>query len=156
MKTMNINELVREIKNKDYKVRLDGTDSNSITKLIIDVNNDGNEYVVSESQSKDKTVVEEFADAFVDGWTGTYDDEEEFYNDMQEIAQDIILETLKEAFENQDYNTDDIDTELFNGYQIKIAMEYDDIGELAASVNKTKHFTAYIDPSTDFMIIEKY
>lgn len=154
MKTMNINELVREIKSRDYTVRLDGTDSNSITKLIIDVNNDGNEYVISESQ--DTSIVENFADLFVDGWTGTYEDEEDFYNDMQEIAQDIILETLKEAFENNNYNTDEVDTDLFDGYQIKIAMEYDDIGELAASVNKTKHFTAYVDASTDFMIIEKY
>ncbi|EQC0886174.1 AcrIIA4 family anti-CRISPR protein [Listeria monocytogenes] len=81
---MNINELVREIKSRDYTVRLDGTDSNSITKLIIDVNNDGNEYVISESQ--DTSIVENFADSFVDGWTGTYEDEEDFYNDMQEIA----------------------------------------------------------------------
>lgn len=154
MKTMKINELVREIKSRDYKVRLNGTDSNSITKLIIDVNNDGNEYVISESANE--SIVESFADSFVDGWTGTYEDEEDFYNDMQEIAQDIILETLKEAFENNNYNTDEVDTDLFDGYQIKIAMEYDNIGELAASVNKTKHFTAYVDASTDFMIIEKY
>ncbi|EPM3047868.1 AcrIIA4 family anti-CRISPR protein [Listeria monocytogenes] len=135
-------------------MRLNGTDSNSITKLIIDVNNDGNEYVISESANE--SIVESFADSFVDGWTGTYEDEEDFYNDMQEIAQDIILETLKEAFENNNYNTDEVDTDLFDGYQIKIAMEYDNIGELAAFVNKTKHFTAYVDASTDFMIIEKY
>ncbi|EPY2525842.1 AcrIIA4 family anti-CRISPR protein [Listeria monocytogenes] len=151
---MNINELIREIKNKDYTVKLSGTDSNSIAKLIIDVNNDGNEYVISESQ--EASIVESFADSFVDGWTGAYEDEEDFYNDMQEIAQDIILETLKEAFENNNYNTDEVDTDLFGGYQIKLAMEYDDIGELAASVNKTKHFTAYMDASTDFMIIEKH
>lgn len=153
MKTMNINELVREIKNRDYTVRLEGTDNNSITNLIIDINNDGNEYPISEST---ESIVENFAELFVDGWNGTYEDEEDFYNDMQEIAQDIILETLKEAFENSNYNTDEVDTDLFDGYQIKIAMEYDNIGELAASVNKTKHFTAYVDASTDFMIIEKY
>ncbi|MBC2191629.1 AcrIIA4 family anti-CRISPR protein [Listeria sp. FSL L7-0229] len=150
---MNINELVREIKNRDYTVRLEGTDNNSITNLIIDINNDGNEYPISEST---ESIVENFAELFVDGWNGTYEDEEDFYNDMQEIAQDIILETLKEAFENSNYNTDEVDTDLFDGYQIKIAMEYDNIGELAASVNKTKHFTAYVDASTDFMIIEKY
>ncbi|EGB0903344.1 AcrIIA4 family anti-CRISPR protein, partial [Listeria monocytogenes] len=32
---MNINELIREIKNKDYTAKLSGTDSNSITQLII-------------------------------------------------------------------------------------------------------------------------
>lgn len=154
MKIMKINELVREIKSREYTVRLDGTDSNSITKLIIDVNNDGNEYPISESANE--SIVESFADSFVGGWNGTYEDEEDFYNDMQEIAQDIILETLKEAFENNNYNTDEVDTDLFDSYQIKIAMEYDGIGELAASVNKTKHFTAYVDASTDFMIIEKY
>ncbi|MBC2132079.1 AcrIIA4 family anti-CRISPR protein [Listeria innocua] len=80
---MNINELVREIKNKDYKVRLDGTDSNSITKLIIDVDNNGNEYVISES--KNESIAQKFASTFKNGWNKEYEDEEEFYNDMQSI-----------------------------------------------------------------------
>ncbi|HHR3057700.1 TPA: AcrIIA4 family anti-CRISPR protein, partial [Listeria monocytogenes] len=49
---MNINELIREVKNKDYTAKLSGTDSNSITQLIIRVNNDGNEYVISESENE--------------------------------------------------------------------------------------------------------
>ncbi|EAH2996085.1 transcriptional regulator, partial [Listeria monocytogenes] len=31
----------------------------------------------------------------------------------------------------------------------------DTITQLADAVNATKHFTAYVDASTDFMIIEK-
>lgn len=80
---MNINELIREIKNKDYKVRLGGTDSNSITKIIIDVNNDGNEYVISES--KNESIPEKFVSTFKNGWNKEYEDEEEFYTDMQSI-----------------------------------------------------------------------
>lgn len=80
---MNINELIREIKNKDYKVRLCGTDSNSITKIIIDVNNDGNEYVISES--KNESIPEKFVSTFKNGWNKEYEDEEEFYTDMQSI-----------------------------------------------------------------------
>ncbi|WP_311769257.1 AcrIIA4 family anti-CRISPR protein [Listeria farberi] len=80
---MNISELIREIKNKDYAVRLEGTDDNSITKLIIDVDNDGNEYVISES--KNESIAEKFASTFENGWNKEYEDEEEFYNDMQSI-----------------------------------------------------------------------
>ncbi|EJA0792773.1 AcrIIA4 family anti-CRISPR protein [Listeria monocytogenes] len=80
---MNINDLIREIKNKDYTVKLSGTDSNSITQLIINVNNDGNEYVISESNFE--SIVEKFVSNFENGWNGVYEDEEEFYNDMQAI-----------------------------------------------------------------------
>ncbi|EHG9403451.1 AcrIIA4 family anti-CRISPR protein [Listeria monocytogenes] len=80
---MNISELIREIKNKDYAVRLEGTDDNSITKLIIDVNNDGNEYVISES--KNESIPEKFVSTFKNGWNKEYEDEEEFYTDMQSI-----------------------------------------------------------------------
>ncbi|EAE1294218.1 AcrIIA4 family anti-CRISPR protein [Listeria monocytogenes] len=80
---MNINDLIREIKNKDYTVKLSGTDSNSITQLIINVNNDGNEYGISESNFE--SIVEKFVSNFENGWDGTYEDEEEFYNDMQAI-----------------------------------------------------------------------
>ncbi|EEO6565123.1 AcrIIA4 family anti-CRISPR protein [Listeria monocytogenes] len=80
---MNINELVREIKNKDYAVRLGGTDSNSTSQLIIDVNNGGNEYVISESENE--SIVEKFISAFKNGWNQEYEDEEEFYSNMQAI-----------------------------------------------------------------------
>ncbi|EEU7817149.1 AcrIIA4 family anti-CRISPR protein [Listeria monocytogenes] len=80
---MKINDLIREIKNKDYTVKLSGTDSNSITQLIINVNNDGNEYVISESNFE--SIVEKFVSNFENGWNGVYEDEEEFYNDMQAI-----------------------------------------------------------------------
>ncbi|HAM1535987.1 TPA: AcrIIA4 family anti-CRISPR protein [Listeria monocytogenes] len=80
---MNINDLIREIKNKDYTVKLSGTDSNSITQLIINVNNDGNEYGISESNFE--SIVEKFVSNFENGWDGAYEDEEKFYNDMQAI-----------------------------------------------------------------------
>ncbi|EAC8105299.1 hypothetical protein IA51_10325 [Listeria monocytogenes] len=80
---MNINDLIREIKNKDYTVKLSGTDSNSITQLIINVNNDGNEYGISESNFE--SIVEKFVSNFENGWDGAYEDEKEFYNDMQAI-----------------------------------------------------------------------
>lgn len=81
---MNINELIREVKNKDYTAKLSGTDSNSIAQLIIRVNNDGNEYVISESENE--SIVEKFISAFKNGWNQEYEDEEEFYNDMQTIT----------------------------------------------------------------------
>lgn len=84
VKKMNLKELVREIKNKDYTAKLSGTDSNSITQLIIHVNNDGNEYVISESNFE--SIVEKFVSTFENGWDGAYEDEEEFYNDMQDIV----------------------------------------------------------------------
>lgn len=84
VKKMNLKELVRVIKNKDYTAKLSGTDSNSITQLIIHVNNDGNEYGISESNFE--SIVEKFVSNFEKGWDGAYEDEEEFYNDMQDIV----------------------------------------------------------------------
>lgn len=81
-----LNELVRMIKRSDYKATVQGTDSNSITELIIEVES-GNDYPVSESKD---SIVDTFVERFENGWNEEYEDEKKFYEDMQKIALTII------------------------------------------------------------------
>lgn len=82
---MTLTELKREIEKADYRARVSGTDSNSILEMIINVDGGGNDFAISESQYE--TIQEKFYDTFKNGWNGNYDDEEEFYNDMQKITE---------------------------------------------------------------------
>lgn len=80
---------------------------------------------------------------------------DEFYEIEEEINNDAIIQELINVFEKYGYNTDEISLELLDGEKIKLEMSDDTITQLADAVNATKHFTAYVDASTDFMIIEK-
>ncbi|PCU15955.1 transcriptional regulator [Listeria monocytogenes] len=80
---------------------------------------------------------------------------DEFYEIEEEINNDAIIQELINVFEKYGYNTDEISSELLDGEKIKLEMSDDTITQLADAVNATKHFTAYVDASTDFMIIEK-
>lgn len=80
---------------------------------------------------------------------------DEFYEIEEEINNDAIIQELINVFEKYGYNTDEISLELLDGEEIKLEMSDDTITQLADAVNATKHFTAYVDASTDFMIIEK-
>ncbi|HHH5825571.1 MULTISPECIES: AcrIIA4 family anti-CRISPR protein [Listeria] len=82
---MTLTELKREIEKAEYRVRFSGTDSNSILEMVINVDGAGNDYPISESQYE--TIQEKFYDTFKNGWTSEYEDEEEFYNDMQKITE---------------------------------------------------------------------
>lgn len=79
---------------------------------------------------------------------------DEFYEIEEELNNEVIIQELISVFEKYGYNTDEISTELLDGETIKLEMTDDDITKLAESVNATKHFTAYLDDSTDYMIIE--
>ncbi|MBC1832260.1 transcriptional regulator [Listeria seeligeri] len=79
---------------------------------------------------------------------------DEFYEIEEEINNDEILKELTTVFEKHGYNTDEISTELLDGETIKLDMNDDDITKLADAVNATEHFTAYLDSSTDYMIVE--
>ncbi|MBF2512800.1 transcriptional regulator [Listeria marthii] len=81
---------------------------------------------------------------------------DEFYTIEEEINNDTIIQELINVFEKHGYNTDEISLALLEGEKIKLDMANDNITQLADTVNDTKHFTAYVDASTDFMIIEKY
>lgn len=80
---------------------------------------------------------------------------DKFYEIEEEINNDAIIQELINVFEKYGYNTDKISLELLDGEEIKLEMSDDTITQLADAVNATKHFTAYVDASTDFMIIEK-
>ncbi|EAE3346850.1 transcriptional regulator [Listeria monocytogenes] len=79
---------------------------------------------------------------------------DEFYEIEEEITNDEILKELTTVFEKHGYNTDEISFELLDGETIKLDMTDDNITKLAESVNTTEHFTAYLDDSTDYMIVE--
>ncbi|EAG6196574.1 XRE family transcriptional regulator [Listeria monocytogenes] len=79
---------------------------------------------------------------------------DEFYEIEKEINNDEILKELTTVFEKYGYNTDEISSELLDGEKIKLDMNDDNITKLAESVNTTEHFTAYLDDSTDYMIVE--
>lgn len=76
------------------------------------------------------------------------------YEIEKEINNDEILKELTTVFEKYGYNTDEISSELLDGEKIKLDMNDDNITKLAESVNTTEHFTAYLDDSTDYMIVE--
>ncbi|EGH4244613.1 transcriptional regulator [Listeria monocytogenes] len=80
---------------------------------------------------------------------------DKFYEIEEEINNDAIIQELINVFEKYGYNTDKISLELLDGEEIKLEISDDTITQLADAVNATKHFTAYVDASTDFMIIEK-
>ncbi|MBF2529399.1 transcriptional regulator [Listeria seeligeri] len=80
---------------------------------------------------------------------------DEFYEIEKEITNDEILKELTTVFEKHGYNTDEISEELLGGETIKLDMNDDNITQLADALNKTEHFTAYLDDSTDYMIVEK-
>lgn len=79
---------------------------------------------------------------------------DEFYEIEEEITNDEILKELTTVFEKHGYNTDEISFELLDGETIKLDMTDDNITKLADAVNATEHFTAYLDSSTDYMIVE--
>ncbi|MBC1846346.1 transcriptional regulator [Listeria seeligeri] len=79
---------------------------------------------------------------------------DEFYEIEKEITNDEILKELTTVFEKYGYNTDEISSELLDGETIKLDMNDGDITKLADAVNATEHFMAYLDDSTDYMIIE--
>ncbi|WP_445997681.1 helix-turn-helix domain-containing protein [Listeria monocytogenes] len=79
---------------------------------------------------------------------------DEFYEIEEEINNDAIIQELINVFEKYGYNTDEISLELLDGEKIKLDMNDDNITKLAESVNTTEHFTAYLDDSTDYMIVE--
>ncbi len=79
---------------------------------------------------------------------------DEFYEIEEEINKDAIIQELISVFEKYGYNTDEISMELLDGETIKLDMNDDTVTQLADSVNATEHFTAYLDSSTDFMIVE--
>lgn len=84
---MNLKALKREIEKAEYRVRFSGTDSNSILEMVINVDGAGNDYPISESQYE--TIQEKFYNTFKNGWNSEYEDEEDFYNDMQKITEDM-------------------------------------------------------------------
>lgn len=79
---------------------------------------------------------------------------DEFYEIEEEINKNAIIKELTDVFEKHGYNTDEISSELLDGETIKLDMNDDNITKLAESVNTTEHFTAYLDDSTDYMIVE--
>ncbi|EAH0733529.1 transcriptional regulator [Listeria monocytogenes] len=79
---------------------------------------------------------------------------DEFYEIEGEINKDAIIKELTDVFEKHGYNTDEISSELLGGETIKLDMTDDNITKLADAVNATEHFTAYLDSSTDYMIVE--
>lgn len=79
---------------------------------------------------------------------------DEFYEIEEELNNEAIIQELIKVFEKYGYNTDEISTELLDGETIKLEMANDDITKLADAVNDTEHFTAYLDSSTDYMIVE--
>lgn len=82
---MTLTELKREIEKAEYRVRFSGTDSNSTLEMVINVDSAGNDYPIMESD--DKSIQEKFYDTFKNGWNSEYEDEEDFYNDMQKITE---------------------------------------------------------------------
>lgn len=84
---MTLTELKRKIEKAEYRVRFSGTDSNSILEMVINVDGAGNDYPISESQYE--TIQEKFYNTFKNGWNSEYEDEEDFYNDMQKITEDM-------------------------------------------------------------------
>ncbi|MBC3570998.1 transcriptional regulator [Listeria monocytogenes] len=79
---------------------------------------------------------------------------DDFYEIEEELNREVIVQELIEVFEKYGYNTDEISSELLDGETIKLEMNDDNITQLADALNKTEHFTAYLDDSTDYMIIE--
>lgn len=79
---------------------------------------------------------------------------DEFYEIEGAINKDAIIKELTDVFEKHGYNTDEISSELLGGETIKLDMTDDNITKLADAVNATEHFTAYLDSSTDYMIVE--
>ncbi|EAH2854784.1 transcriptional regulator [Listeria monocytogenes] len=79
---------------------------------------------------------------------------DEFYEIEGEINKDAIIKELTDVFEKHGYNTDEISMDLLDGEKIKLDMTDDNITKLADAVNATEHFTAYLDSSTDYMIVE--
>ncbi|TYV30997.1 AcrIIA4 family anti-CRISPR protein [Listeria monocytogenes] len=88
----NLKELVREIEKKGYRV------INQTTDLVIDINGNGNDYPIKANHYK--SILEQFIEIFKNGWNGVYEDEETFYNDMQEIAKNIVLENLEVTYDS--------------------------------------------------------
>ncbi|MBC2071747.1 transcriptional regulator [Listeria seeligeri] len=80
---------------------------------------------------------------------------DEFYEIEEKINNDAIVKELITVFEKYGYNTDEISLELLDGETIKLDMADNFITILAEAVNETEHFTAYLDDSTDYMIVEK-
>ncbi|HFL0606031.1 TPA: transcriptional regulator [Listeria monocytogenes] len=79
---------------------------------------------------------------------------DEFYEIEEELNNDAIVQELISVFEKHGYNTDEISSELLSGETIKLDMEDDNVTQLADAVNATEHFTAYLDSSTNYMIVE--
>lgn len=80
---------------------------------------------------------------------------DEFYEIEEELKSETIIQELISVFEKYGYNTDEISSELLDGEKLKLEITDDDITKFAESVNATEHFTAYLDISTDYMIVEK-
>lgn len=62
---------------------------------------------------------------------------------------------IKILEENNFINWDEIIGELKEEGETKISMMFDETPDLLDPINKLSDFLAYIDPSTDFLIIEK-
>lgn len=91
---MSIIAINKEIRAKGYKVT--GTHQGYIAQINFE--GTGNEYPLPATW-------EEFIETFKDGWNGTYEDEQAFFNDMQEIALDEILDELIDVLYNLDITT---------------------------------------------------
>ncbi|AGI11339.1 hypothetical protein LP125_014 [Listeria phage LP-125] len=93
---MSIIAIKKEIHAKGYKVT--GTHQGYIAQINFD--GTGNEYPLPATW-------DEFIETFKDGWNGTYEDEQAFFNDMQEVALKEILDELTGALFCQDITTYD-------------------------------------------------
>ncbi|EPQ8037776.1 hypothetical protein IA826_02300 [Listeria seeligeri] len=63
---------------------------------------------------------------------------------------------IKAIFKKHGYtNVENEIDDLIEGYEVHFDMNDDHITDLANDINATKDFIAYLDNSTDFMIIEK-
>ncbi|QIG60936.1 putative antiCRISPR protein [Listeria phage vB_Liva_VAfA18] len=99
---MSIIAIKKEIHAKGYKVT--GTHQGYIAQINFD--GTGNEYPLPATW-------DEFIETFKDGWNGTYEDEQAFFNDMQEIALEELLDELTDVFYNlditaYDFTVDDV------------------------------------------------
>ncbi|AGI11524.1 hypothetical protein [Listeria phage LP-KV022] len=130
-----LRSLEMSINAKKYDTRLES--GNRVLNIGF---GDGEDYPVCSSSRY--SLKESFIECFKDGWSGTYRDEKELMEDMQEIAQELILEELTDIFEYYEFNTDEIDTDLFKGFTFDVDSDLEDSMALMKAINATKYFEA--------------
>ncbi|AFQ96264.1 hypothetical protein P70_0075 [Listeria phage P70] len=140
-----LRSLEMSINAKDYATRLESGEGSLYIRF-----GDSEDYPVHASTNS--TIKETFIELFKNGWNGYEEDEQELAEDMQEIAQELILEELTDIFEEYEFSTDEIDTDLFSGFTFHVDMDNDEAVYLMDAINATKYFEAR--PSSWYALLE--